>query len=256
MNAGTILKAFYDAVQQRDMLRARTFLDDQMSFVGLFETYSSADAYIATFTQLMSIVTRLDIKVVVGEGENAAVFMEMVTTDPAPATTLVAEWHKTRNGKIVWATSAFDARPFAAMFAGPQDVAADERAIRGLKNTFCKALLSGDARLRASVWAEDGTVVPPQGGLFQGRDAMARHFETERASITRDSTASFTDYRFRFINRDTALVDATLELRNVFGPDGKVAPRVSIAITFTAVRKASEWLIQDERAHFSAPAAA
>jgi len=182
--------------------------------------------------------------------------MEMVTTDPAPATTLVAEWHKIRNGKIVWATSAFDARPFAAMFAGPQDVAADERAIRGLKDTFCKALLSGDARLRASVWTEDGTVVPPQGGLFQGRDVLARHFETERASITRDSTASFTDYRFRFINRDTALVDATLELRNVLGPDGKVAPRVPIAVTFTAVRKASAWLIQDERAHFSAPAAA
>jgi hypothetical protein len=116
MNAGTILKEFY--LIERDMAKARTYLDDRMTFVGLFEIYPSADAYIATFTQLMSIVTRLDVKVIVGDGDNAAIFLEMATTNPAPATTLVAEWHKARNGKLVWATSAFDARPFAAMFAG------------------------------------------------------------------------------------------------------------------------------------------
>jgi len=117
-NAGTILKQFYDAVIQRDMARARTYLDDKMVFVGLFETYPNADAYIATFTQLMSIVTRLEVKVIVGEGDNAAIFMEMETTAPAAATTIVAEWHQVRNGKIVRAQSAFDGRPFAAMFAG------------------------------------------------------------------------------------------------------------------------------------------
>ena len=117
MYAGTTLKQFYDAVQRRDMAKARTYLDDNMIFVGLFETYPNADAYIATFTQLMSIVKRLDVKVIVGEGASAAVFMEMETTAPAAATTLVAEWHQMRNGKIVRAHSAFDGRPFAAMFA-------------------------------------------------------------------------------------------------------------------------------------------
>jgi hypothetical protein len=118
INAGSILKQFYDAVQQRDMAKARTYLDDNMIFVGLFETYPNADAYVATFTQLMSIVKRLDIKVIIAEGDNAAVFMEMETTAPAAATTLVAEWHQMRNGRIFRAHSAFDGRPFAAMFAG------------------------------------------------------------------------------------------------------------------------------------------
>ena len=116
-NAGTVLRRFYDAVQARDMLRARSCLDDRMVFVGLFETYPNADAYIATLTQLMQIVRRLEVKVILGEGENAAIFMEMETTAPAAATTLVAEWHQVRNGKIVHARSAFDGRPFAAMFA-------------------------------------------------------------------------------------------------------------------------------------------
>jgi ketosteroid isomerase-like protein len=117
-NAGAVLKQFYDAVIARDMQKARSYLADDMVFVGLFETYLNADAYIATFTQLMQIVKRLDVKTIIGEGDNAAVFMDMVTEGPVNGTTLVAEWHQVKNGKIVRAQSAFDGRPFAAMFAG------------------------------------------------------------------------------------------------------------------------------------------
>lgn len=116
-DAGAVLRNYYDAVIARDMKRARALLADDMVFVGLFETYPNADAYIATFTQLMQIVTRLDVKTIIGEGENAAIFMDMVTKEPVPATTLVAEWHVVRNGKIVRAQSAFDGRPFAKMFS-------------------------------------------------------------------------------------------------------------------------------------------
>ena len=120
-NAAAILRQFYDAVQRRDMQAARALLADDMVFVGLFTTYPNADAYIATFTQLMRIVTRLDIKTIIGEEDQAAVFMEMVTGPPVEATTLVAEWHQVRNGRIVRAQSAFDGRPFAAMFAGSEE---------------------------------------------------------------------------------------------------------------------------------------
>jgi hypothetical protein len=50
---------------------------------------------------------------------NAAIFMDMVAEGPVNAITLVAEWHQVRNGKIVRAQSAFDGRPFAAMFTPP-----------------------------------------------------------------------------------------------------------------------------------------
>ena len=121
-SARTILEQFYAAVQRRDMKAARAFLADDMVFVGLFETYPNADAYIATFTQLMQIVTKLDVKVIIGEGDNAAIFMDMVTDGPINATTLVAEWHQIRNGRIVRAESAFDGRPFATMFAASQAI--------------------------------------------------------------------------------------------------------------------------------------
>ncbi len=48
----------------------------------------------------------------------AAGLFELETRAPAAATILVAEWHQVKNGKISHVESAFDGRPFAAMFTG------------------------------------------------------------------------------------------------------------------------------------------
>jgi predicted SnoaL-like aldol condensation-catalyzing enzyme len=117
-NSGDVIRSFYKAVVARDFAAARKFLHDDMVFDGLFETYPNADAYMATFTGLMSITKRLDVLAVIAEGNEVAVFFELETGAPAPATTLVAEWHRVRDGKICHARSAFDGRPFAAMFSG------------------------------------------------------------------------------------------------------------------------------------------
>jgi hypothetical protein len=115
---GAVLRAFYDAVIARDFVRARRYLKDDLVFEGLFETYPNADAYLTTLTGLMGITVRLDVKAVIAEGKDVAVFFELETKAPAEAVTLVAEWHEVKDGKIYHVRSAFDGRPFAAMFAG------------------------------------------------------------------------------------------------------------------------------------------
>jgi ketosteroid isomerase-like protein len=113
-----VLRSFYRAVVRRDFAEARKYLKDDLVFVGLFETYPSAGAYLAALTGLMGITKRLDIKAVIAEGNDVAVFFELETSAPAEAVTLVAEWHQVKDGKIYHVESAFDGRPFAAMFAG------------------------------------------------------------------------------------------------------------------------------------------
>ena len=117
-NAGEVLKKFYAAVAKKDMAEARRYLSEDLVFVGLFETYPSAESYLKALTGLLSITVRLDVKKIIAEGNDAAVFFELETRAPAEATTLVAEWHQVKNGKISRVESAFDGRPFAAMFAG------------------------------------------------------------------------------------------------------------------------------------------
>ncbi len=87
-------------------------------FLGLFETYHNAEEYIAALTKLLQIVVRLDVRKIIAEGDDAAIFFELETKAPAAAATLVAAWHQVKNGKISHVESAFDGRPFAAMFAG------------------------------------------------------------------------------------------------------------------------------------------
>jgi ketosteroid isomerase-like protein len=117
-NAGEILKKFYAAVAKKDIAAARAYLDDDLLFLGLFETYHNAEEYLAALTGLLQITVRLDVKKIIAEGNDAAVFFELETKAPAEATTLVAEWHQVKDGKISRVESAFDGRPFAAMFGG------------------------------------------------------------------------------------------------------------------------------------------
>jgi ketosteroid isomerase-like protein len=118
MSAGDVVRAFYDAVQKRDIPAASKYLGDDLVFVGLFETYRGPAAYTTALTGLLGITTKLDVKTIIGQGNEAAIFFELVTGPPAAATTLVAEWHEVRDGKIRRVHSAFDGRAFAAMFTG------------------------------------------------------------------------------------------------------------------------------------------
>ena len=117
-NTGEILKKFYDAVQRRNMAEARQYLHNDLMFVGLFETYRSADKYLSALTGLLQVTVRLDVKKIIAEGDDAAIFFELETKAPAEGTVLVAEWHQFKNGKIAHVESAFDGRPYAAMFTG------------------------------------------------------------------------------------------------------------------------------------------
>jgi ketosteroid isomerase-like protein len=117
-NAGDVLRKFYAAVAKRDLTAARGCLADNMVFEGLFETYRNADEYMKTFAGLLQITVRLEVKTIIGQGNEAAVFFELETKAPAEAQVLVAEWHQVKDGKIFHARSAFDGRPYAAMFSG------------------------------------------------------------------------------------------------------------------------------------------
>ncbi|HYV94287.1 MAG TPA: nuclear transport factor 2 family protein [Chitinophagales bacterium] len=117
-DSGNILKQFYDAAIKRDLATARTYLADDLVFEGLFETYQSADQYMEALTGLLSITVRLDVRKIITEGSDAAIFFELETKAPAEGIVLVAEWHQVMNGKIFHVRSAFDGRPYEAMFTG------------------------------------------------------------------------------------------------------------------------------------------
>jgi len=131
------------------------------------------------------------------------------------------------------------------------DEARDEAAVRALGDNFAKAFLQKNAELRASIFAEDGTFVTPQGDFLQGHVAMVKDFGPEAEAVNGSTQAAFSNYRVRFIKPDVAVVDALLTLRNVNGPDGTIIPVIPVNFLYVAVRHADRWQIEDGRAHFA-----
>jgi uncharacterized protein (TIGR02246 family) len=129
--------------------------------------------------------------------------------------------------------------------------ARDEAAVRALGDGFAKAFVQKDADLRASLFAEDGTFVTPQGDFLQGRVAMVKDFGTEAQAVNGSTQATFSNYRIRFVKPEVAVADALFTLHNVNGPDGTVIPVIPVNFFFVAARYGDHWLIEDGRAHFA-----
>jgi uncharacterized protein (TIGR02246 family) len=126
----------------------------------------------------------------------------------------------------------------------------DEAAIRALNDIFVAGLLAKDPRKRASIWVEDGSLVPPNAGYVKGRGAIEKHFESEAPEIAENTKAEFSNYRFNFATSDLAFVDVDLTIRNIIGPDQKLHPVVPVKVVMLAERRGGKWWVRDERAHF------
>ena len=133
-------------------------------------------------------------------------------------------------------------------FAGQ---AQDEAAVRALGDGFAQAFVHKNADLRASLFAEDGTFVTPQGDFLQGRVSMTKDFGAEAQAVNGSTQAEFSNYRIRFIKPDVAVADAVLTLHSINGPDGTVIPVIPVNFFFVAARHGDHWLIDDGRAHFA-----
>src|SRR6266567_6364907 len=107
--------------------------------------------------------------------------------------------------------------------------AQDQAAVRALGDTFAKAFIQKNAEQRASLFAEDGTFVTPQGDFLQGRVAMVKDFGTEAQAVNGSTQATFSNYRIRFVKPDVAVADALLTVHNVNGPDGTTMPVIPIS---------------------------
>ncbi|HEV2548335.1 MAG TPA: SgcJ/EcaC family oxidoreductase [Stellaceae bacterium] len=128
----------------------------------------------------------------------------------------------------------------------------DEQAIKTLNDIFVSGLLSKDPKKRASIWLDDGTLLPPNAGFLEGRAEIEKHFALEGAEITSHSKADLSNYRFDFLTPELAFVDADLTLRDLLSPDQKRVPEVLVKVVFVAERRSGKWWIRNERAHFSA----
>jgi ketosteroid isomerase-like protein len=108
--AGKLVERYHDAWARKDFESARALLHDDLAFSGPIDTFDNADDYVGALQRLSPMVTGIDVKKVVSEGDDVVVLFDLLTPmGPAP----VAEWYRVRGDKIGGVQVYFDARPFA-----------------------------------------------------------------------------------------------------------------------------------------------
>jgi ketosteroid isomerase-like protein len=109
-----VVEQYFNAWTSKDSEKARSLLNDDLSFKGPIETLDNADALIESIKGLAQIVTGAERRALLEHGDQVVVIYDLHTV-PIP-TAPVAEWYTVRDGKIASMQAFFDARPFAAMF--------------------------------------------------------------------------------------------------------------------------------------------
>jgi len=116
-NPLNVIQQFQQALGKGDFTAARHLLHDNLSFRGPIDTFHKPEPYLEALKKLQPIIQRIDILKMFADGNDVCVLYDMVTNTPI-GTAFICEWYQVKGDKISSVRIVFDARPFAAMFAG------------------------------------------------------------------------------------------------------------------------------------------
>ncbi len=116
-SASKVVGDYQQAMGKGDFASARKLLHDNLSFRGPIDTFTRPEPYLESVKKLHHIIQRIDMKKTFADGNDVCVLYDMVTNTPA-GTAFICEWYQVKGDKIAEIRVVFDARPFAAMFAG------------------------------------------------------------------------------------------------------------------------------------------
>ncbi|SPE30211.1 conserved hypothetical protein [Candidatus Sulfotelmatomonas gaucii] len=100
--------AFVKALNEEDFDRARTYVNDDLSFEGVLGSRQGAEAYFQDMTRMR---LKYDVKKVFSDSTDVCIFNDVTMSG---AKILVASWYHVDQGKIRSLRVVFDPRPLLA----------------------------------------------------------------------------------------------------------------------------------------------
>jgi len=112
-----LVKAFLDAIEQRDFERATRCLSTQgFRYVGPTRTFDRADLCMQDLSRVGSILRRIEWRKIFVDGNDVCVIFDLLSTMPGLDVVRIAAWFHVLAGRIAALEVFFDAHPYASMF--------------------------------------------------------------------------------------------------------------------------------------------
>jgi len=111
-DARDLARTYFDAWKAKDFAALRGILADDVTFRGPLGSADGADECVRGLRGMSQMMTGIDVKAIVSDGEDVITWFELHTTVAPPAPT--ANWSHVRDGKIARIRVAFDPREILA----------------------------------------------------------------------------------------------------------------------------------------------
>jgi len=105
INTKEVVLSFIEALNNRDFKVARSYVNDDMSFVGVLGSRDGAEAY---FNDMERMLLKYDIKKVFAEEDDVCLLYDFTLSG---VTLFGCGWYHLKNGKISSLRVLFDPRP-------------------------------------------------------------------------------------------------------------------------------------------------
>ncbi len=124
---------------------------------------------------------------------------------------------------------------------GAKAVADDEVGVKAAFDRFSQAWGAGDAKARAAVFTNDGSVINPFGKEAWGRAEITKLFEMENETIAKGTTHVFDNFKIAFVMNTIAFVDCDGTISGLKSPAGDAMPDQKTHVFVVAVKRSKDW---------------
>src|SRR5260221_10756324 len=105
IDAKEVVLSFINALNNEDFEEARTYVDNDMKFVGVLGSRNGAEAY---FADMKRMKLKYDIKKIFADDDDVCLFYDI---DMSAKKIFSCGWYQVEDGKINWLRVVFDPRP-------------------------------------------------------------------------------------------------------------------------------------------------
>lgn len=128
--------------------------------------------------------------------------------------------------------------------------AKDLQQIKDLANSVAKAFSSNDPQAAANLFAEDASVINPQGKRADGRDQIQQQFTNDLNGPMKDQQFTFSNIEVKMIKPDVAYFDLdqlTQGGKQNEAQQGQGGPPPRVHVTGLVVKQGGKWVIEEAR---------
>jgi uncharacterized protein (TIGR02246 family) len=123
-----------------------------------------------------------------------------------------------------------------------------DEAITKTTNGFFGAWNKHDVKTMVTFWADDATLINPEGRMAQGKAEIEKLLTDEQGTIFRASTANVVEMKVtRWLGSGMAFCDGETTVDGAQGPDGSALPQLKMHLAVILERKGATWMFAEAR---------